>query len=133
MTKVDHEHEAEKAEYRRDTREVRPPMDASREMKALVIGVDPAGKAGDNTAVVLRIGSERHILRQPLASAFIELAKEHKPELLAFASKIARMTQDGEELDGREFVMENDDAVATLNDLISQARDLIESQAKAGA
>ena len=37
---------------------------------------------------------------------------------------IARMTQDGEEVDGEEFVMENDDAVDTVNDLIDQARAL---------
>ena len=54
-------------------------------------------------------------------------------ELAAFASTIARMTQDGEEVNGREFVMENDDAVTTLNDLISQARELVEAHAKAGA
>jgi hypothetical protein len=37
---------------------------------------------------------------------------------------IARMTQDGEEVDGEEFVIENDDAVDTVNDLIDQARAL---------
>ena len=46
------------------------------------------------------------------------------PDLYAFAAMIARMTQDGEEVDGEEFVMENDDAVATVNDLIDQARTL---------
>lgn len=44
----------------------------------------------------------------------------------AFIQTIANMTQDGEEIDGKEFVMENDDAIATLNDLIDQARALIE-------
>ena len=43
----------------------------------------------------------------------------------AFIETIARMTQDGEEVNGREFVMENDDAVATLNGLIEQARALV--------
>ena len=46
------------------------------------------------------------------------------PELLAFVAQIACMTQDGEEVDGREFVMENDDAVDTLNALIDSARHL---------
>jgi hypothetical protein len=46
------------------------------------------------------------------------------PDLHAFAAMIARMTQDGEEVDGEEFVMENDDAVDTVNDLIDQARAL---------
>jgi hypothetical protein len=45
--------------------------------------------------------------------------------LLAFAARIARMTQDGEEVDGKEFVMENDDAVDTLNALIDEARHLV--------
>ncbi len=49
---------------------------ACQEMKGLVIGMDPGGEAGDNTAVVLRIGSERHILRQPFAGAFIEFAQK---------------------------------------------------------
>jgi hypothetical protein len=38
---------------------------------------------------------------------------------------IARLTKDGEEVDGRVFVMENDDAVNTLNDLIDEAREII--------
>jgi len=46
------------------------------------------------------------------------------PDLYAFAAMIARMTQDGEEVDGEEFVMENDDAVATVYGLIDQARAL---------
>jgi hypothetical protein len=47
------------------------------------------------------------------------------PALYAFAAMIARMTPDGEEIDGKEFVMENDDAVSTVNDLIDAARNLI--------
>lgn len=43
----------------------------------------------------------------------------------AFVQRIANMSQDGEEIDGVEFVMENDDAVETLNDLISLARELV--------
>ncbi len=46
------------------------------------------------------------------------------PDLYAFAAMIARMTQDGEEVDGEEFILENDDAVATVYDLIDQARAL---------
>jgi hypothetical protein len=38
---------------------------------------------------------------------------------------IARLTKDGEEVDGNEFIMENDDAVNTLNDLIDEARALV--------
>ena len=45
--------------------------------------------------------------------------------LLTFVQTIARMTQDGEEIDGEEFVMENDDAVSTVNGLIEEARTLI--------
>jgi hypothetical protein len=41
-----------------------------------------------------------------------------------FISQVARMTYDGEEIDGEEFVMENDDAVDTLNGLIHEAREL---------
>lgn len=46
------------------------------------------------------------------------------PDLLKFAAQIARMTQDGEEVNGEEFCMENDDAVSTLNALIDEARAL---------
>ena len=48
-----------------------------------------------------------------------------RPKLLAFAATIARMTQDGEEVNGKEFIMENDDAVSTLNALIDEARGLV--------
>jgi len=41
-----------------------------------------------------------------------------------FAARIARLTKDGELVDGDEFVMENDDAVITLIDLIGEAREL---------
>lgn len=47
------------------------------------------------------------------------------PDMLAFIQTIARMKQDGEEDEnGNEWVMENDDAVTTLNDLIETARGL---------
>lgn len=46
-------------------------------------------------------------------------------ELLGFVARIARMTQDGEEIEGKKFVMENDAAVETLNELIDSARHLI--------
>lgn len=61
--------------------------------------------------------------RQPERLRVIRLL-EASPRLLAFAAAIARMTQDGEEVDGRVFVMENDGAVATLNELIDDARRL---------
>jgi len=35
------------------------------------------------------------------------------------------MTKDGEEVDGEEFIMENDDAVYILNGLIHEARSLL--------
>lgn len=41
---------------------------------------------------------------------------------------IARMTYDGEEMAGKEFVMENDDAITTMNDLIMDARNLTDGQ-----
>ncbi len=42
-----------------------------------------------------------------------------------FIERIARMNYDGEEREGDEpFVMENDDAVDTLNSLIMEAREL---------
>ena len=47
------------------------------------------------------------------------------PALLTFAATIARMTRDGEDVEGREFVMENDEAVGTLNALIDEARVLV--------
>jgi hypothetical protein len=50
------------------------------------------------------------------------------PEQNAFIRQIARMTMDGE----NDFVMENDDAVSTLNALIEEARNL-ETAAKGGA
>lgn len=38
---------------------------------------------------------------------------------------IAAMKQDGEDIHGEEFIMENDDAVSTLNDLIAEARKIM--------
>lgn len=46
-------------------------------------------------------------------------------DLLKFVQQIARMTADGEEVEGREFIMESDDAVSTLNGLIDEARALV--------
>ncbi len=40
----------------------------------------------------------------------------------AFVVMVADLTKDGETVDGKEWVMENDDAVDTLHELISQAR-----------
>ena len=49
------------------------------------------------------------------------------PKMESFIATIARMTQDGEERAGetKPFVMENDDAVATLNQLIEHAREIL--------
>jgi hypothetical protein len=47
------------------------------------------------------------------------------PRLLAFAARIARMTQDGEEIDGRDYVMENDVAYTLLHEVIDEARGLV--------
>jgi hypothetical protein len=57
-------------------------------------------------------------------SAAVEPAPSQ--ELLAFVRQVASMTKDGELEDGKEFVMENDDAVTTLHSLISGARELLE-------
>src|ERR1017187_9869439 len=43
-------------------------------------------------------------------------------ELGEFVEQIARMTKDGEELNGEEFIMDNDDAVDAVNGLIDTAR-----------
>jgi hypothetical protein len=42
-----------------------------------------------------------------------------------FIAEIAQLTKDGEEVDGEEYILENDDAVDTLLRLITDARDLI--------
>lgn len=45
-------------------------------------------------------------------------------KLIAFIAQIAALTKDGEIVEGKEFVLENDDAVDTLHRLISEAREL---------
>lgn len=48
-------------------------------------------------------------------------------EMKDFIKLIARMNYDGEEMnDGEIFILENDDAVNTCNELINSARHLIE-------
>jgi hypothetical protein len=49
------------------------------------------------------------------------------PKMESFIATIARMTQDGEtrEGDAEPFIMENDDAVSTLNQLIEHAREIL--------
>jgi len=49
------------------------------------------------------------------------------PGIHEFVSQIAQLTKDGEEVRGKEFIMENDDAVSTLNELITVARGLVAS------
>jgi hypothetical protein len=60
--------------------------------------------------------------RKALTAAAERLYPNRLRNLEAFVYRIARMKQDGEETDGEPFVMENDDAVDTLNALISEAR-----------
>jgi hypothetical protein len=43
-------------------------------------------------------------------------------ELREFVAFIARMTKDGERVNGREYIQEGDDAIATLGRLIHDAR-----------
>lgn len=47
-------------------------------------------------------------------------------DMLAMLRTIARMNYDGEEINDKEFVMENDDAVSTLSTIIQNARDMVE-------
>jgi hypothetical protein len=42
-----------------------------------------------------------------------------------FITQVANLIQDGQLVEGEKFVMKNDDAVETLNNLISQARLLL--------
>lgn len=48
--------------------------------------------------------------------------------LQEFIAQIARLNYDGEDIDGEDFVMENDDAVTTLSTLIQDARVLLNDQ-----
>lgn len=64
-----------------------------------------------------------------LYKKMVEAYNAHQA-FLTFIESIARMKQDGEEYEGEfgtihEYVMENDDAIETVNDLISKARELI--------
>ena len=45
-------------------------------------------------------------------------------KLIAFIAQIAQLQKDGEEVEGKEFILENDDAVDTLHRLIDDARGL---------
>ena len=38
---------------------------------------------------------------------------------------IAKFTKDGEKLDGEDFILENDDAVAAFHDMIDEARAIV--------
>lgn len=49
----------------------------------------------------------------------------HDTQLKDFVQQIARMNYDGEETEDGEFIMQNDDAVDTLNGLIHEARALL--------
>jgi hypothetical protein len=62
-----------------------------------------------------------------------DLARPQSPALAdRFVREVAALTQDGEEVDGEDFVMENDDAVGTLNSLIGQARELLSATKASG-
>lgn len=54
----------------------------------------------------------------------VERAQPPEDRALRLIRQIARLTYDGEMIDGKEFTMENDDAVETLSGLISSARDI---------
>lgn len=57
-----------------------------------------------------------------------EIDAERAARAVSLIRTISRMTQDGEEIDGKEFIMENDDAVETLNGLITDARSIVDGQ-----
>jgi hypothetical protein len=61
-----------------------------------------------------------------LARTFPSQRQAH--EALRLVRTISRMKQDSEEdpETGEEYVMENDDAVATLNRLIDEAREIVD-------
>jgi hypothetical protein len=79
-----------------------------------------SAKGADCGRFTICVMNNHHRPEQSANARLIALS----PDLYAFAAMIARMTQDGEEVDGEEFVMENDDAVATVNGLIDHARSL---------
>jgi hypothetical protein len=77
---------------------------------------------GDTFAALVDVVGDRQYEHSQMIDFEDERLRKAASEMLAFVAQIARMTQDGEEVDGREFVMENDDAVDTLNALIDRAR-----------
>lgn len=62
---------------------------------------------------------------QVLADRVAELTKAHE-RLSVFVKQVAAFNYDGELVDGEAFLMENDDAVDTLNALIHEARKVVE-------
>jgi hypothetical protein len=79
---------------------------------------------GETFAALVDVVGDTQYVRSVVIDFEGERLRKAGPELPAFAAQIARMTQDGEEVEGRDFVMENDDAVYTLNELIDSARHL---------
>jgi hypothetical protein len=84
--------------------------------------IDDCG--GETFAALVDVAGDEDYEQSVMIDFEGERLRKAAPELLAFAAQIARMTQDSEEVEGREFVMENDDAVDTLNELIDSARHL---------
>lgn len=74
---------------------------------------------GENIASCSWMHGQQPVPAMENAVHIIQCVNSHDT-LFAFAATIARMTQDGE-----EFVMENEDAVTTLNALIDEARLLV--------
>jgi hypothetical protein len=70
-------------------------------------------------------GLPGHLDTYNWSSEEIELPEDH-PLMKAYklCETVSRMTQDGEEVNGEEFVMENDDVVSTVNRLIGECREI---------
>jgi hypothetical protein len=83
----------------------------------------PAGSLADTTGVSGMWMLPLANLSDPALSA-IGPSPAHS-RLLSFVKEIAALTAEGDLVDGEPFVMENDDAWATLNAVIEQARELL--------
>lgn len=98
------------------------------ESKARRIGKAP--ELGAPYAVMKRL--PKTPFKVMTAGGVIELPEpEEREAALTLVRTLARMSYDGEEIGGKEFLMENDDAVSTLNNLIMDARNIVEGQPEA--